>query len=179
MTSKLADIGGQFQSRFKFLDGSKFFGQLLNIPPQPKIAGFIAARRLLRVRSQSRVKPTDVIIAENVKYIVAEHGEGSYGGPLYNQFKLFEVTDVLAWNQPVVTVNTVTGVEQFTRTASQGDVYLSLQTAPSVTDKLGVDQVTRIAACNKVVAVDDAIGPYIVMHTYQAFGVTVVHLRLP
>jgi hypothetical protein len=161
MKNKLLAVGKRFQAKYFLINGNHFYGQVLEIPDTSRVSNFLSARRFLRVKPDSIVKPGDVAIINGQKFIIGEHGTGFYVDPIYKHFKMFEVDMELNWYAKEITVHPVTGVKQFNRTLFNGKVYISSQTKSDIEDALQIQSEQKIFVCNKPVAVDDILGEFI------------------
>lgn len=177
MSERLLNVGKKFHMKFNFLDGRFFYGQILDIPDTSRVSNFLSTRRYLRTAPDTLVRPRDVIIVDNIKYVVAEHGTGFYKQPIYKHFKLFEVDEILTWYQSSVTTDTVTGLEKMARTTNAGAVYVSTQPKGDIEDALHIQQVRKLCICDKDVKVDDKIGDYIVTKADKVLGVNLLELK--
>lgn len=173
----LLTTGLRFRSLFKKVDGSSFYGQVLDLPDTSRVSNFLSARRYLRTQPTTNVKLRDVVVINGSKFIVAEHGDGFYRDHIYKHFKLFHVDEVLEHYEMRTETNMITGLEQMKRNVYTDDVYLSTQPDSSISDRIGIPGITKIAVCNKPVKVDDLIGPYVVIKSDIVLGVNLVELK--
>lgn len=159
MGTRLATVGNRFNMPFFLIDGTKFLGQLLDIPDTSRVSNFLSTRRYLRTAHDIKnITPSDVMIADGVKFIIAEHGTGFYREPIYKHFKLFQVTDILPWETMVETKNTVTGIMEKTRSVKTTPVYMSMQPKNSTEDSLNIQNQNYVAVVNQPVAKNDILG---------------------
>lgn len=175
--NSLLNVGLRFRAKYKKIDGSSFYGQILEIPDTSRVSNFLSARRYLRTQPKTNVSARDVIVVNGVMYIVAEHGDGFYVDPIYKHFKLFEVDQTLEHYAMVGRKNPVTGVEQFVRDAYTDDVYLSTQPHSLIKDSINIPQTSKTAISDKELAVDDRVGPYLVIKSDIVLGVNLVELK--
>ena len=177
MSSRLSFTGNRFKTIYQKENGSLFYGQILDIPDTSRVSNFLSARRYLRVGTRSAIRPTDVILAGNKKYIVANHAEGFHHGLIYTHYKIFEVDQELNWKKRSFTKNAVTGVEEMVLTDQIETVYISLQPRNDVTDMIKIPQETFIALSNVEVSRDDVVGNYIVTKVDRQLGIFVLELK--
>lgn len=177
MASRLLYVGDKFRFKMKKVTGAEFFGQLLDLPDTSRVSNFLTARRYLRTRPTASVAPGDVIIADSIKYIVADHGTGFHFGPIYKHFKLFEVDTVAVWSKKTFAPDSVTGVQKMTRTPQSESVYMSIQPKNAIVDKLNIQQQTYVAIVNRAVSRDDVLDGKIVTKVDKVLGVYALELK--
>lgn len=178
MTSRLKDVGNRFKSVFQTIDGMRFYGQLLGLPDTSRVSNFLSARRYLRTNPTTPIRPGNVIIADGVKFIVAEHGEGFYNVPIYIHFKLFDVDSILPLYETVTTKDPITGVKKTTPSASSTkNIYLSTQPAPNKIDEINIPQQYIICVANDEAHVGDRVGDYIVTKSDKMLGIWVLEMK--
>ena len=177
--SRLLQVGEKFKARYKIVDGPYFYGQVLQPPDTSRVTNFLSARRYLRVTPKSIVAPRQVVIIDNQKYIVAEHGTGFYVHPIYKHFKLFEVDSIEEWRPAQVLNDPVTGIQTTVREEDGGtpDVYLSIQPHTNSEDSLRIPLENRTAICNQAVSVEDQIGDYLVTKVDTLLGISIVEMK--
>lgn len=176
--NKLLQVGLRFRSRFYLINGLSFLGQMLSIPDTSRVSNFLSARRYLRTQPKTIIKPRDVMIANGIKYIIAEHGDGFYVDPLYKHFKLFEVDRLANWYIRRQVIDPVTKVESYeVPDVPEGKIYLSTQPHALIRDSINIPQDAIIVITNAPVAVDDKIGDYLVTKSDVVLGVTLAELR--
>lgn len=176
--SRLLNVGSKFRMKMKLVTGFEFFGQMLDIPDTSRVSNFLSARRYLRVGPQCKVKPSDVAVINNVKYIVGEHGDGFNLEPIYKHFKLFEVDVETTWLKTVQVTDTITGVKTTTRQAQANTiVYLSMQPKNLVTDSINIAEQTYTAVCNLPIKRDDIVNNLIVSKVDNVLGVYLLELK--
>jgi hypothetical protein len=125
----------------------------------------------------TNLSPRDVVTANGIKYITAEHGDGFYLEPIYKHFKLFEVDSIVNWYPAKVNVNPVTGLENVYRDELEEEVYLSTQPKSSIEDSIHIPHKTLVAVCNAAVKVDDRVGDYVVTKSDAVLGVTLLEMK--
>jgi len=177
MSSRLSFTGNRFKTIYQKENGPSFYGQILDIPDTSRVSNFLSARRYLRVSPRSTIRPNDIIIAANKKYIVANHADGFHHGLIYIHYKLFEVDAELTWKKKSFTKNAVTGIEEMTLTEQLETVYISLQPKNDVIDSIKIPQETFIALSNVEVSRDDIIGNYVVLKSDKQLGISVLELK--
>lgn len=177
MTDRLAKVGSRFKMKFKTIAGLEFFGQMLDIPDTSRVTNFFSARRYMRVSPGCPLKPTDVVIANGIKYLVGFHGDGYHHEPIYRHYKMFEVDQEVAWYKKTFTENPVTGVKELTRTPQATTVYLSMQPKSQIEDTIKIPQQTYLALSNVEVARDEVLGKYIVTKVDEQLGLFVLELK--
>lgn len=177
MVNLLKQVGKKFRSVFKKIDGSSFYGQMLEIPDTSRVSNFLSARRYLRVTPESPIQPRDVIVVAGVTYIVATHGTGFYVDPIYRHMKLFEVDEVLPWYSTYVSQDPVTGIDIQVISDSPTTVYLSTQPRRDMMDEMQIPIEQQTAVCNAAVNVGDKIGAYKVTKVDKELGVYVIELK--
>jgi len=175
----LATVGTYFQMRFKLINGIYFYGQMLDIPDTSRVSNFLSARRYLRTKPKVVIKPGDVFVANGLKYIIAEHGDGYYKEVIYKHFKLFEADMVLNHTRIVPTKDSLTGLNSYDTTTQLGTVYLSSQPHANTEDSIRIPQEVKIAVCNKEVKVEDKVGDFIVVKSDKVLGVYLLELKVP
>jgi len=177
--SKLADVGLKFQGTFSILNGPKFKGQILSIPDTSRVSNFLSARRYLRTGSVTLVRPGMVVIINQLRYIVAEHGDGFFKDEnIYKHFKLFEIDESVEWLGAQSLRDPVTGVNSTERTKKNGTVYLSTQPKSGIEDELLITHPMKTAICNVQLRVDDKVGGYVVTKSDKVLGVCLAELKL-
>lgn len=177
MSSRLINTGNRFKTRLKKVNGAEFFGQLLDIPDTSRVSNFLSARRYLRVHPLSKIKPGDVIIANNIKYIVANHADGFHLGVIYKHFKLFEVDKEFQWFKKSFSKNPVTGIEETVLTEQYETVYLSIQPSRNLSDSLSIPQETFTVISNIEIKRDEIIDKYVVIKVNEMLGVFVLDMK--
>ena len=178
MSNLLSKVGARFRSTFKLVNGVTFLGQMLEIPDTSRVSNFLSARRYLRTQVKTIVKPRDVMIANGVKYIIAEHGDGFYVEPIYKHFKLFEVDSIANWYITEEVVDPVSKLKSYRKQdVPVGKIYLSTQPHALIKDSISIPQDSVIAITNATVAVDDIVGDYKVVKSDVVLGVTLIEMR--
>lgn len=175
--NRLGQVGDRFKATFKTVNGKEFRGQILQMPDTSRVSNFISARRYLRVAPNTQVVFGDVMIAHNTKYIIAEHGEGFYGEPIYRWFKMFEVDSEVDWYQKKMLVDSVTGASRMVEQTTPTKVYLSTQTHAPIMDTSHFPTFTSMAVCDKNVPVDDRLGNYQVTKSDLVLGVHYLEMK--
>lgn len=177
MNQILKRVGLRFQSTFKLVDGSSFKGQILEPPDTSRVSNFLSARRYLRVMPESRIKPTDVMIATGMKFIIAEHGYGYYVDPIYRHMKIFQVDEEYPLLKMKEVVDPVTGVKSKVPDGPPVTIYLSTQPKPDIDDRIKIPTEQIQAVCNYPVMVGDVVGPYKVIKVDKELGVYVCEMK--
>lgn len=175
--TRLLKTGEKFKMRFKRIAGTDFYGQLLDIPDTSRVSNFLSTRRYLRVQPNSNVKPCDVMIANKVKFIVAEHGDGFFKEPIYRHFKLFQVDREYAWKQKTFVEDSVTGIKKTVMNPQSTTVYLSFQPKNDMEDSINIPQQTYVAISNLYVDRGEQIDDYIVTKVDEVLGVFLLELK--
>lgn len=177
MVSRLLKTGEKFKTKFKKVGGGEFYGQLLDLPDTSRVSNFLSPRRYLRVSSKSSIKPTDVIIADGVKFIVGEHGTGFHFAPIYIHYKLFQVDVEAQWYRNSVEEDIVTGQEKTVRTLQQETVYLSTQPKALIEDDIHIQQQTYVAISNLRVGRNDIVDNKIVTRVDDVLGLYLIEMK--
>lgn len=178
MGNLLSKVGDNFKMKMKLVTGQQFYGQFLEIPDTSRVSNFLSARRYLRTNVNTIVKPKDVMIADGVKYIVAEHGTGFYQEPIYKHFKLFQVdTELANYKQQVKTKNPITGVWETGRENSTVKVYLSMQPRGLIEDSLDIQQQIYTAVSNVQLQRNDIVNDLVVTKVDHVLGVYLLELK--
>lgn len=178
--SRLSTIGLRFQGSYRTITGKTVKGQFLSIPDTSRVTNFISARRYLRTAADTNLVVGDVLIADGVKFIVAEHGTGYFVDSIYKHFKLFEVDSELIHSRRGVVTNPVTGMKQHgAYTVITPILYMSTQPARYIEDRqVGISSDHHIAVCNlQNIDVDDTIGDYVVIKSDKLLGVSILELK--
>lgn len=176
--NKLKKLGGKFRSRFTTIEGSDFFGQILQPPDTARVSNFLSARRYLRVDPDCFLQPGAVVICAGAKYIIAEHGDGFFNTPIYRHFKMFAVDWELPWIGSTSAMDTVTGVYKETKNVAKGTAYISIQPGYSTVDAaIGIPNEQHVFVCDKQPALGDLIGNYFVQKVDLQLGIAVVGVR--
>jgi len=175
--SRLINAGNKFRAKYKTVDGREFYGQILEPPDTSRVSNFLSARRYLRTRPITIVKPRDVVVIAGTKYLCAEHGLGFYVTPIYRHFKLFEIDmEAQAVRSQRIT-NPITGVKDTVRNIPLGKVYISLQPKASEEDGILIPSIMKVGIADKPLKVEDRVGDYIVTKADTVLGVTLVELK--
>lgn len=175
--SRLLSVGERFKAKYKKINGTPFFGQVLSIPDTSRVSNFLSTRRYLRTTPFTNVLVSDVVVIEGLNFIVAEHGTGFFVTPIYKHFKMFEVNETVQWFGMTVSVDQVSGVEKVSRSTDLGLVYLSVQPMSDIEDAIRIQQPMRRCVCNKPVKVDDRLGEWIVTKSDPVLGITLLELK--
>ena len=175
---RLGRVGDRFRMKLRKVTGAEFYGQLLDIPDTSRVSNFLTPRRYLRTTPTTTVVPRDVIIANNVKFIVAEHGDGFYTEVIYKHFKLFEVTHTYNWKRKSFVKNTITGIMEEVLTNDATVVYVSLQPKAAIEDTMNIAQQTYTAISNLDIARGEVIAnKYVVTRSYEVLGVFLLEMK--
>lgn len=175
---RLKNVGLNFRGKYQILGGQKFHGQILDLPDTSRVSNFLSARRYLRVHPNTPIDSGMIVIVNNVKYVVAEHGTGFLKSPIYQHFKLFQVDLELELFTKGETVNPVTGVKEKSDKVSQGTVYVSVQPKSTVSDSIKIQTPQHVLVTNTPLKVDDLLGDnWIVTKTDPVLGVYVVEVK--
>lgn len=122
--------------------------------------------------------PSDVIIADGVKYIVAEHGTGFFHDPIYKHFKLFSVDLEKTWYTRVGVTNPITGVMEKASDVDAGTIYISVQPKSLIEDSISIQTPQHTIITNAAVNVDDKIGDdWVVTRVDPQLGVYVAEVK--
>lgn len=178
MTHRLEKVGDKFDATYKTIYGRPFRGQILQPPDTSRVSNFLSARRYLRTKPVTIVKPRDVIVVNEAKYIVAEHGDGFYREPIYKHFKLFEVDYTDTWYPKTEITDSLTGIKSVSRETSRGIIYMSTQPHSSLQDQVAIPQVMKTAITNAPVQVDDKIGDYVVTKVDLVLGISLLEMKV-
>lgn len=177
MSDRLRKVGSRFKMKFKTVTGKEFYGQLLDIPDTSRVTNFFSARRYLRVSPDTSVVPTDVVIINNIKYLIGFHGDGFHHEPIYRHYKIFQVDLEVAWQRQVSYENPVTGVPETEMVTQAGVVYLSVQPKSQMEDNINIPLQTYLALCNVPVVRGDILGQYVVTKVDVQLGLYVVEMK--
>lgn len=177
MSHRLAKTGFKFRMPISKVNGSKFYGQLLDIPDTSRVSNFLTTRRYLRTPPITSVIPGDVIIVNGVKYIVAEHGDGFYKTVIYKHFKLFQVDRELNWTRKTYTENPITGIMEKNLSPQADVVYISMQPKSNTEDSINIPQQTHIAICPIEIERGETIDNFIVTKIDMVLGVYLLELK--
>lgn len=177
MTTPLLQVGKFARAKYKTVQGMEFYGQFLSIPDTSRVSNFLSARRYLRTVPNTPLLPRMVMVAEGLKYIVAEHGTGFYVVPIYKHFKLFEVDMEAQWRQTSFTENPVTGVKEQNMDETGPTIYLSTQPHSVISDTLNIPNPVKTAITNADVKVDDIVGGYVVIKSDVVLGVNLIEMK--
>lgn len=179
--NRLSNTGEKFKMKLKKVGGGEFYGQLLENPDTSRVSNFLTPRRYLRTGIKTSVKPCDVIIANRVKFIVAEHGDGFYKEPIYKHFKLFQVDLEFTYYKKSYTENSVTGIQELNRNVQPEVVYISMQPKSDIEDSINIAQQTYTAISNKEIKRDETLvssgKSYTVIKTDAVLGVYLLELK--
>ena len=177
MLNRLKEVGKRFRAKYRRIDGFQFYGQILDIPDTARVSNFLSARRYLRVAPECTIAPSNVVVIDGLKYIVAEHGTGFYVNPIYKHFKLFEVDTEAVWKKITSKKNIITGVIEKERSEQDDVVYLSLQPKTNIDDNIKVPQQTYISICDKEVSRNDIIDNKVVTKVDKVLGCWLIEMK--
>ncbi len=177
MKTRLASSHERFKTVFKKIDGSKFYGQILDIPDTSRVSNFLSTRRYLRTSIKSSIAPRDVIIVGDRKYIVAEHGVGFFTEEIYKHFKLFEVDKEAVWKTNTNVEDPVTGIISPSRNPSSITAYLSTQPKTDMQGELKIAIQSFTCVSNVELQKDQIVDGKIVTQVDNVLGVTLVEIR--
>lgn len=175
--SRLKNVGDRFFSNLKTTSGKSFQGQLGTIPDTSRVSNFLSTRRYLRVKPDTIVRTNDVVLANGVKFIVAEHGDSFHVDVLNKYFKLFQVDQELNWQRRETYKDPVTGIMKTDLVNETTKVYLSTQPRSPIEDRMHIPTPQIVAICNADVQLDDLIGGYIVTKVDHVLGTHLVELK--
>lgn len=177
MENRLLSVGDKFRNRYRKVNGAEFYGQMLDIPDTSRVSNFLSARRYLRTGPKADIKPTDVVIIDAVKYIVAEHGTGFYKSPIYKHFKLFEVDTTAEWYKVIQTENALTGLFETERVLQSTPVYISTQPKSLFNDSLKIQQQAYQMIANVEVERNDILNGLIVTKVDKQLGIFIIEAK--
>lgn len=175
--NRLSNTGDKFKMKLNKVGGGQFYGQFLDIPDTSRVSNFLSTRRYLRTKPNTTVKPCDVIIANNVKFVVAEHGDGFFKEVIYKHFKLFEVSHEYTWKAKTVTKNPLTGLQETTLSTEPSTAYISMQPKSDIEDSINIPQQTYTAISNIEVTRGEIIDKYVVVKIDKVLGVYLLELK--
>lgn len=175
--NRLSRTGEKFKMKFNKVGGGQLFGQLLENPDTSRVSNFLSPRRYLRTAIKASVKPCDVIIANGVKFIVAEHGDGFYKEPIYKHFKLFQVDHEFSWKTKTFVENSVTGIKEEVLSTEPTTVYISMQPKSDIEDSVNIPQQTYTAISNLEVTRGETIDKYVVIKVDLVLGVYLLEMK--
>lgn len=176
---RLKNVGLRFREKYKIVGGQHFYGQILDLPDTSRVSNFFSARRYLRVMINSPVEAGDVIIVDNQKYIVAEHGTGFFCSPIYKHFKLFAVDLEKILYTKSESINPITGVSEKSIATNSGIIYISVQPKSSINDSsISIQIPQHTIIINMEVSVDDVIGDnWLVTRVDHQLGIYVAEVK--
>jgi hypothetical protein len=177
MENRLLSVGDKFRNRYRKVNGAEFYGQMLDIPDTSRVSNFLSARRYLRTGPKADIKPTDVVVIDATRYIVAEHGTGFYKSPIYKHFKLFEADTIGEWYKVTQTENTLTGIYETQRTLQAIPVYISTQPKSLFNDSLKIQQQAYQMIVNVEVERNDILNGLIVTKVDKQLGIFIIEAK--
>lgn len=177
MGNRLSTTGNKFKMKFRKVNGTEFYGQFLEIPDTSRVSNFLSPRRYLRTGPLTNVKPCDVIIANKVKYIVGEHGDGFYKEVIYKHFKLFQVDSEFTWTRKTSVTDPITGIVKTGLDPQPTTVYISMQPKSDIEDSVNIPQQTYTAISNLAVSRGETIDRFLVTKVDKVLGVYLLEMK--
>lgn len=153
-------------------------GQILDIPDTTRVSNMNNVRRLFRVAPKTPLDVRDIIILpDQTKFILGEHGKAWNHGLLYRHFMAFEITGQFQWRSESVMIDPVTGLE-VPAASTPVNIWASQQTLRDATDsKIGVAVDVDSLITDVLVQPGDHIDNRVVTDVSTQLGLTVVRLE--
>lgn len=166
-------------------DGSKFFGQFLDIPNTTRVSNFNSARRLLRVKPKCRIKASETFYDPDGRvYLTAEHG-GQFldGNPLFTHYKLFEMesTKVQVSRKSATTIHSVSHQTIDGVLTPLETIYIGHEIRSTSSDTLGVNIKRQQIITGFDIQVEDIVDIHgklaVVELVNDQIGVKIAHIK--
>jgi len=175
--SALANMNSRMYETVRILGGPKT-KVILQRPSDKTDPGieFAYPRVLMRVKPQSIVKSTDILVFDGSHFLVADHSHN----PDYRTHSLFECSQYVPWTRPAGSIHPVTGLEtRDDQPTSLGSLWMvwQRQRREFADLPIRINQEVYLSLTGAAVELGDYVGGIRVTRVNHSLGVRILELQ--